>query len=336
MSRAPECPATPRLRRSRAAMAAVALATLVGGTDPAAACPSGPRPTGNDARYVAACAGQNDEVVLIRPPSGPLTLGTAVSATDTHSAPFGLGHVEITASVGTSSNFILNPDLHASVIGYADSTDRRTGEAGGNATASFRDIVRFKGAPFETFILEYAVTGNLVGTYVSSGAAFGQAIAVLNLGISRLDGSGFREGFGLTLDTEAGQSGPFDFNFGLSARLQPDRDYVLSGSLDVRAYGYSAAGAGVPSTFAADFGSTMKFMGFRFYTDDTYSTEVQGVIVESAFGFDYRVADDGAPTVVPAPSSLLLLASGIGLVAAWRRRGHGRLAHPRGNGSALG
>jgi hypothetical protein len=302
-------------------MLGVALATLFGGTDPASACPSGPRPTGNDARYVAACAGLNDEVVLIRPPSGSLTLGTAVSATDTGSAPFGLGHVEITASVGTSSNFILNPDLHASVIGYADSTDRRTGQAGGLANASFRDIVRFRGAQFETFILEYAVTGNLVGTYVPSGAAFGQATAVLNLGISRLDGSGFSIGYGITLDTEEGQSGPFDFNFGLSGRLLPERDYVLSGSLDVGAYGWSAAGTGVPSTFAADFGSTMKFMGFRFYTDDTYSTEVQGVTVQSAFGFDYRVADDGAPTAVPAPSSLVLLAGGIGLLAAWRRRG---------------
>lgn len=298
------------------AFAGVVLAGLLGGFAPAQACPSGPRPAGDDGQtYIAACAGSDDHVVLTRP-TGPLGTGFLVSATEVASDK--LAGIAIKAGVSAVSNFIVNPDLHASAFGYANSTLVSTGGADGEAMVSFRDFVTFKSTRLGVvfFTLEYQLDGILTGTHLASEAAFGQAVASLNLAVG-VPNSTDSTGAGKALDTEEGDSGVLSFKVTVERDIDLAYTWEVRGMLDVRAFG--TATAGFSADFAADFGSTAKFLGMHFYTDASKTTELFDITPVSAFGFTYTSsAPDRGP--IPEPSSLALLAAAIGCIGMVRRR----------------
>jgi len=310
---------TPPHARSNAAfvpavLAGIAVAMLFGGGT-ATACPSGPRPTGAYDTYVAACAGSDDHVVPINAGQG----GFFVSATETGGLALLPGLVNASASVGTILGDPAHPDLHASVFGQVGSTIHLSGSLDGEAMADFRDIVipRHNRRDAGFFRLDFALDGIFANPPADPENNYG--IVALNIGIEKWSNPSVRAGGGIGFSTVQGIYGPVSTTVEVGMNVSVGAQYVLTGELSVRAFG--TASNGDTTDFAADFGTTAKFLGVHFFTDETQTEELFDFTLESAFGFNYLNA---APPVndVVEPGSLALLASAVGLLGvAWRRRG---------------
>jgi hypothetical protein len=312
----------PMAARIRSVFSGFAFAMLVAGAAPVLACPAGPRPTGDYATYVAACAGVDDHFVPIDPGKG----GFFVSATETYTPSIGIGIVNQSASVGTILGDPVHPDLHASVIGLVGSTIHQHGDASGEAMAEFRDIIipRHNKRDAGFFRMDFSLDGIL--STPPDGVSDNYGIVALNIGIADPDDPTRHRSAGIGFSTQDGIFGPVSTTIGIGMNVCVRCAYVLTGDLSVFAFGN--AGSGETVDFAADFGTTAKFLGVHFFTDETQTEELFDFTLDSAFGFNYLAAAPPVSDVVE-PGSLVLLATALGL-AGFARRRVGAAAHAAG------
>ncbi|WP_428303597.1 hypothetical protein [Lacipirellula sp.] len=251
-----------------------------------------------------------------------------IDSTNEVVAPRGASLSFASAAEIFSPRFHLNPTLHASVSGGANSSGNLTGGADASANASFRDILTIKNLPLGTsrgypFMINFTYDGTLAGVGDQHSASQGWANVALNVGLYDLDQPNVYSISGKGLSTlpvdEApvgsigGVNGATDGELKASLNVKTGMRLMLEGSIDM--YGNARGGDPAGAYFNADFGNSFRFDGIKIYADETLTTELTGYTIESALGFDYLV------NVVPEPASLNLLASvGVLFGAALRRR----------------
>lgn len=184
--------------------------------------------------------------------------------------------------------------------------------------AEFRDIVipRHNRRDSGYFRLDFGLDGIFATAPAEITDNYGAV--TLNLGIDKWSNPLIHAGNGISLTTNEGFYGPVSTTVKVGMNVAVGAQYVLSGMLDVLAFGNASDGR--TTDFAADFGTTAKFLGVHFFTDETQTEELFDFTLDSAFGFNYLAA---APPVndVVEPGSLALLASAVGLLGiAGRRR----------------
>jgi hypothetical protein len=253
----------------------------------------------------------------------------------THDSSFHYGHDD-TASIGFAAHVAIG-GMGAAVGGSVSSSTSGVGlfstdaEADGGISAfwyDFATIIGFglqDGTPLKVdsfLILKGHLSGSASGQIVPNQHFAGFNASVFLKGVGSLDIINGATGTALSQSVSGGitQSAGQDLNMVIPityTAIQGDSELLgeemsLSGSASARTL-FTAPGI-VTGDFTASFADTLLWGGISSVTDLATGLPVLDYTVTSASGFDYS-----KPAPTPEPSSGMLAAAGIGLLAIWRR-----------------